>query len=505
MKAERGGEAFHRGRRDPGKDRQPLNFPSPDNTETTLRFTPRLQVLDDRQIGKLHTATVALLERTGVRVTHPRAREIFAGAGAKVDGDRVRIPGDLLESALAQAPGRVVLGNRSGQEAVVLEREAAWFGATIDDVYYLDPETGQRRQLTLADCRKLATLSDALPNFTWAMTFGAISDVPAHRADRYAARTALTHSEKPMVFSSNNADSLREIHDMAKIVTGNDRCFEMAPPAASFVTTLSPLVIADHVAEQIMFAAEHGIPQVCYAGVQAGSTGPMTFAGTVVQGNAETLACLVFSQLVRPGSGVVYGHFSTVMDMKSSIFSFGAPEMSLMVAAQSQIARHYGIPFYGAAGCSDSKLPDAQAAAEAVFSCFSSALGCTGLIHDAGLLEYGTMASPEHMVLVNEVLHMIGQYMRGIEVSDETLALDIIDSVGPGSHYLMQEHTMAHFRDAWYSCLFDRSGYHRWLENGGKDLGERVRDRTLALLCHTPAPLSAEAERELEAMSRHWT
>jgi trimethylamine--corrinoid protein Co-methyltransferase len=472
---------------------------------SALRFTPRLQVLDEGQIQQLHEATIALLERTGVQLPHPRAREIFADAGARVDGDRVRIPGELLEWALARAPRRVVLGNRAGEEAVVLENDASFFGATIDDVYYLDPESRQRRQLTLADCRKLVTLSDALPNFTWAMTFGAIADVPAHLADRHAARAALTHSEKPVVFSSNDAESLREIHEMAKIVTGDDRCFETAPPAASFVTTLSPLVISDTVAEQMIYAAQHGIPQVCYAGVQAGSTGPMSFAGTVVQGNAETLACVIFNQLVSPGTPVIYGHFSTVMDMKSSIFSFGAPEMSLMVAAQSQIARHYGIPFYGAAGCSDSKLPDAQAAAEAVFSCFSSALGCTGLIHDAGLLEYGTMASPEHMVLVNEVLHMVGQYMRGVEVSDETLALDIIDSVGPGSHYLMLEHTMTHFRDAWYSRLFDRTGYHRWRENGGKDLGERVREQTLALMGHTPAPPSPEAERELDARSRHWT
>jgi trimethylamine--corrinoid protein Co-methyltransferase len=336
------------------------------------------------------------------------------------------------------------------------------------------------------------------------MTFGAISDVPSHVADRYAARQALTYSNKPLVFSSNDAESLRQICEMAKIVTDNRRCFEQAPPAASFVTTISPLVIPDHVAEQMLFCATHGIPQVCYAGVQAGSTAPMSFAGTVVQGNAETLACLVFNQLVSPGCAVIYGHFSTIMDMRSSIFSFGAPEMSLMVAAQSQIARHYDIPFYGSAGCSDSKLPDSQAAAEAVFSCFSSALGCSGLIHDSGLLEYGTMISPEHMVLVNEVLHMIGQYTRGIDTSPEALALDIIDSVGPGDHYLMLDHTMKHFRDAWYSALFDRNGYHNWSENGAKDLTLRVRERTLDLMAHPHAPLDEDRVKALEDMSRHW-
>jgi trimethylamine--corrinoid protein Co-methyltransferase len=472
--------------------------------EHRAAFRPSLQVLNSDQIGTLHEATARLLEKTGVKVTHPQARDIFAGGGARVEDDRVRIPRPILEDALAKAPSRIVLGSRSGEPAVVLDNDACWFGATLDDVYYFDPLTRQRRQLTLKDCRAMATVSDALPNLTWGMTFGAISDVPAHLGDRYAVREVLTHSEKPVVFSSNNVGSLRDIYEMVKVVADDEHCFEKTPPAASFVTTISPLVIPDHVAEQMLFCAEHAIPQVCYAGVQAGSTGPMSFAGTIVQGNAETLACLVFNQLVRPASPVVYGHLSTVMDMKSSIFSFGAPEMNLMIAAQSQIARHYDIPFYGAAGCSDAKLPDAQAAVEAAISCFSSALGCAGLIHDVGLLEYATMASPEHMVLVNEILHMIGHYMRGIDVSEEALALDIIDAVGPGEHYLMLDHTMQHFREAWYSQLFDRNSYNHWLENGAQDLGARVRERTLALMAHQPAPLDEAVLRTLEAMGRHW-
>ena len=472
--------------------------------EAGLTFRPTLQVLSTEQIHALHHATLRVLERTGIKVTHPAARDIFDGGGARIDADRVRLPGHVLEEALAQAPSRIVLGSRSGEPAVVLENDACWFGATLDDVYYYDPITHQRRQFTLKDCRTMVTVSDALPNLTWGMTFGAISDVPSHLGDRYAVREALTYSEKPIVFSSNNVDSLRDIYEMVKVVARDDRCFETAPPAAAFVTTISPLVIPDHVADQMIFCAEHGIPQVCYAGVQAGSTGPMSFAGTLVQGNAETLACLVFNQLVRPGSPVVYGHLSTVMDMKSSIFSFGAPEMNLMIAAQSQIARHYDIPFYGAAGCSDAKLPDAQAAVEAAVSCFSSALGCAGLIHDVGLLEYATMASPEHMVLVNEILHMIGHYMRGLDVSEEALALDVIDAVGPGGHYLMLDHTMQHFREVWYSQLFDRNSFNQWLENGARDLGARVQERTSALMDHQPASLEADTLEALEEMPRRW-
>ena len=474
--------------------------------ENELNFKPALQVLSQEQVLKLHAATAMILSRTGVNVTHPVARDIFAGSGARVDGDRVRIPRDMLDAAIASAPSRIVLGDRNAVPAVILENDRSWFGATLDDVYYLDPQSGQRRQLTLDDCRQIAMLSDALPNYTWGMTFGAMADVPPAVADRYAARQAMVYSQKPVVVSSNTVDNLRDIYEMAQVFVSDAAAFAAAPPMASFVTTLSPLVLPDHVIDQMLFCAERQIPQVLYNGIQTGSTAPMSFAGAVAQGNAEALACLVLVQLARAGSPVVIGSLPTIMDMRSSIFSFGAPEMNLMIAAQCQIARHYRIPFYGTAGCSDSKLPDAQAAVEAVFSCFSSALGGANLVHDAGLLEYATMASPEHMVLVNEVLHMVGQYMQGLDVSDMALALDVIDEVGPGDNYLMLEHTMQHFREVWYSQLFDRSGYNNWLENGARDLGARVRERTLALMAQQPAaPVDDGMMRTLDEMSRHWT
>jgi len=190
--------------------------------------------------------------------------------------------------------------------------------------------------------------------------------------------------------------------------------------------------------------------------------------------------------------------------MRSSVFSFGAPEMDLMVAAQSQMAQHYGVPFYGTAGCSDSKLPDAQASAEAVFSCFASALSGANLVHDAGLLEYGTMISPDHIVLVNEVLNMVSHFMRGLPINADSLALNVIDTVGPGGHYLEAEHTMRHFRDVWYSTLFDRQTYDRWMDQGGKDMGCRLREHTLSLMTHEPTLPSDEVLKELDKMSRHW-
>jgi trimethylamine--corrinoid protein Co-methyltransferase len=231
----------------------------------------------------------------------------------------------------------------------------------------------------------------------------------------------------------------------------------------------------------------------------------MTFAGTIVQGSAESLSGLVLVQLVQPGAPFIYGAFTTVMDMQTTIFSYGAPEMSLMVAAMAQMAQHYKLPFFGTAGCTDAKFPDPQAAAEVVFSCLSSALCGANLVHDAGSwIDHGSLVSPAFMVLVNEVLYMVKQFMVGIPVREETLALELIDRVGPGGHYLNEDHTMEHFREVWYSKLFDRTIYDVWHKQGAKRFEDRLRKKTLEVMDHKPVALPPEIIKELDHMAKHW-
>lgn len=176
-----------------------------------------------------------------------------------------------------------------------------------------------------------------------------------------------------------------------------------------------------------------------------------------------------------------------------------------MVAAMAQLAQSYKLPFFGTAGCSDAKYPDAQAAAEVAFSCLASALAGANLIHDAGSwLDHGSLASPAFMVLVNEILYMVEQFMRGVPVSDETLALDMMDRIGPGGHYLYEDHTLEHFREVWYSDLFDRSVHEVWLSQGGKRFQQRLREKTESLMRHQPEPLPEDVLREMECMAEHW-
>ena len=469
-----------------------------------LRFRPRLAVISQDQIDQFHAASLEVLERTGVQLTHARAVELLSSAGARVDGDRVRIPPQMVEDALRKAPDRVVLGTRDGQRSVFLEGDKVWFGPSVDCVEYLDPVTNERRPFESDDCRVTAAIADALPDYSWVMTIGMAADAPAQIADRVIARQVLTHCRKPLVFCCKDANSVRDIHQMALLIAGSEERFRQAPTVVHYSEPISPLTHYDPGVEKLLFCAEAGIPVIYYPAPQAGGTSPVTLAGAIVQGNAESLSGLVLAQLARAGSAFVYGALATVLDMKTTVFSYGAPEMSLMAAAMAQMAQHYRLPFFGTAGCSDAKYPDPQAAAEAALSCLTSSLSGANLVHDSGWLDHGCVASPAYMVLVHELIGMVNRFARGIPVNDDTLAVDLIDKIGPGGNFLEDEHTYEHFRDVWYSDLFDRSIHARWLERGGKRFQQRLKDQTRKVMEHQPPPLPDDVLKELDSMAKQW-
>ena len=210
------------------------------------------------------------------------------------------------------------------------------------------------------------------------------------------------------------------------------------------------------------------------------------------------------AQILRPGFPIIYGAMPSIMDMATTIFSYGAPELSLMSAAFCQIAKHFHLPTFGTGGCSDAKYVDAQAAVEATFSLLSSSLSGANLIHDCGILDHGSVASPAYNVLIDEVLGMVKRYEEGIILNDDTLALDVINSVGPGGHFLDVEHTLNHFRGIWYPKLFERADYDRWLERDAKGFEERLREQTQKAMAYKPVPLPSTVLKELDQLAKHW-
>ncbi len=470
-----------------------------------LYFKPKLRVVSDEQITRLHEATLEVLERTGFKITHPPALEVLAGSGARVQGDRVRLPSWMVEDAIRTAPSRLVLGTRTGRRNVFLEGDKSFFGPSLDCIDYMDPETHERTRFVSEHVEVTAALCDALPNFQWCMTIGMADDMPANIADRVVARNTMQYCEKPLVFCCKDTNSVKDIYEMALLLCGGREQFERSPCIVHYSEPISPLVYYDLAVDKIMYCAEQRIPLINFPAPQACGSAPASFAGTIVQAGAESLSGLVLHQLVNPGAPFIYGAFTTIMDMRTTIFSYGAIEMSLMTAAMAQMAQYYRLPFFGTAGATDAKFCDAQAGTEAAYQIFSAATVGSGLVHDcSSWMDHGSMVSPEFMVLANEIVDIVKHYMEGIPVTDETMAVDLIDSVGPGGHYLTEASTLKNFRNMKYSDLFERMGYEKWKKEGARSFEQRLQEMTLEKMKHRPPALSDEIISELDRMQTEW-
>ena len=230
-----------------------------------------------------------------------------------------------------------------------------------------------------------------------------------------------------------------------------------------------------------------------------GGTAPVTVAGGMALGNAEVLSSLVMHQLKRPGAPFVYGVQVNHLDMKTMISVYGAPEYQLGRAMSADLARFYGLPSWGNAGMSDSCTLDEQAAIDSTFSVLCALLTGTYLAHDAGYLEAGLTTSPEMIVLTAENITMLRRFMQGVPLDAEALALEVIQQVGPGGDFLAEEHTAKHFREYWQPELFSRERIDDWVRAGKKRLGDRLRDKTIAIMEeHRPDPLAEHVQGEID-------
>jgi trimethylamine--corrinoid protein Co-methyltransferase len=245
--------------------------------------------------------------------------------------------------------------------------------------------------------------------------------------------------------------------------------------------------------------AEQGLPITHSPAPMMGGTAPVTLAGAVALGNAEVLSSLVMHQLKRAGAPFVYAVQVHHMDMKTTISVYGAPEYQLGRAMSAGMARWYGLPIWGNAGMSDSPAMDEQAAVDSAFSVLCALLTGTHLAHDVGYLEAGLTTSPEMIVLTAENITMMRHFMQGVTLDAEALALDVIHAVGPGGDFLGQKHTARHFREFWQPALFSRQRLADWVHGGKQRLGDRLRDKTLAVMdSHRPEPLPANVQAEVD-------
>jgi trimethylamine--corrinoid protein Co-methyltransferase len=476
------------------------------------------RTLSDAQIDRIYQATLTCLERTGVNVLNAEARRLLIRAGAEADGVCVRIPPGLIEEAVEMAPSSFKLWDRptddgQGQDergslevcATMLGRtdpDCVHFGPGLTTSYFLDPETGRRRKARRGDPRSAALVCDALENFDYVMGLGLIDDVRPDLAPVYEFAEMVAGTGKPMIPWAYSLENLVDMYQIALAVAGDEESLRERPFFALFATSQAPLQHTDGRMATALWAVEHGIPVVYLGGGSAGATAPVTGAGALVISLASSLSGLAALQLKRPGAPVCIGGVPSAMDLRTARPSYGGPEMSLYSAALSELARSLDLPFMGTAGASESKVLDMQAAIECTVQVLLSGLSSTTLVHDAGFLDCADIGSLEMLVVADEIIALVKRLLRGIEVSEETLMLDLIDQVGPGGLFIATRETARRCRqEIWVPRLMDRDPWENWVEGGQVTMEDRVKERVRAILAsHEPPPLPPGAEDRIEAI-----
>lgn len=465
------------------------------------------RVLSEDQIKKIHEATLGVLERTGIQIEEEESLALLHGAGADVaDKRRVKIPSAVVERAIEQAPGEVVLFDRNGNEAMRLEGSRVYFGAHGDCPDILDPVAGRRRRYAARDGATIAGLCDGLENINFVSLNGFASDCSSPEAAAPLIFTRMvSNTTKPLGFSCTDVEVFDDVLEVAAVVAGGRDRLRERPFFYHYSEPTTPLVHTAPSLRRLIKSVDSGIPIVYTPMLMAGATSPCSLAGTLVVGNAEALTGVVIAQLRRPGAACVYGGIPGIMDMRTTIFPYGAPEMHLMVMGMTGLARHYNIPMFGTAGCTDAKTVDQQAAVEAALSCYAAVITGANLVHDVGLIDHADMVSAEMIVLCDEIIGAIKQACGGIEVSEETLTADLIDRVGPGGNYLAEDHTAANFRRMWRPSLMDRTRAGLWEKGAQESFSARLNKKTVSIIAsHEPEPLPREVQRELSKLAKKW-
>ncbi len=445
---------------------------------------------------RIHMATLEILERVGVDVHHEEARELLGDHGADVDDLRVRIPSHMVEHALRLAPAHLTLCDRHGDVAIRAWGYNTAFGGGSDCLYVLDHRTGRRRKAVLTDVEEAITLMDALPEIDFVMSAFLPSDVEQQVYDAYQMEVMLNRTTKPIVFVTPDFEGCVTAVEMCEIVAGGAEAFRRRPFATCYINVTSGLVANEEALQKCMYLADKGLPMLYIPINAAGVNSPTTTAGCMATMNAGTLLGLVLAQLVRPGVPVaVPGWNGGPYNLKTMVGNYVLADEQGVAAS---MGKFYDLPVFGLGGATDSKVLDQQCAAEAALGLFNAHLSGANIIHDSGFMDAGLQGSLPLLAIDNELIGWIRAATDPVDVNDETLALDVVEQLGPTGDYLSNEHTYQHFRDAHYAELADKRQYDSWMEQGGTTMEERAGSKVDEILeHHQPEPLPEEVQTAL--------
>ena len=462
---------------------------------------PSISFLSQDELEAIHDASLQVLEKTGIKMMSKKALDMLREAGANVDYEKKRaaIPANVVEEALKMAPRTVKFCARNPEYDLVLDNRETHFTTDGSAPFIRDLETGERRKSTKADLADWTRIADYLDNVHLVWTSVCPGDVPPYMQTLTGFVTALSNTGKHVEHEAMSArEALYEIEIASAIVGGREE-LRRRPIISASQCPIAPLVFEEGSIEAVIEFARAGIPVSPLPMPLMGETGPATVAGTLVVNNAENLASLVISELASPGAPVIYSCAAGGIDVRTGSAAEGAPEYGIVQMAAAQMARFYNLPSLVCGGCSDSKVPDVQAGFERAMTLTTSILTGADIITGFGGLNSANTMSPELLVIDNEIVDAIFRVARGFEVNEDTLAVEVIDKVGPGGHFLGQRHTLEYFKkETWIPRLSDRRDFVGWQKAGSRSLDEVAREKAREILAtHKVMPLPEDVEKEI--------
>ncbi|MBW2148114.1 MAG: trimethylamine methyltransferase family protein [Deltaproteobacteria bacterium] len=465
-------------------------------------LSPQYRRLSETQLRRIHEASLEILEHIGVRLYEEEAVILCKKAGMDVvDGNLVYFPSWRVEWALGIVPKQIVLYDQEGTPRIRLSGQRSYYGNGSDLLFIIDHHSGIRRKAVFQDVRDIIWLLDALPGYDFVMSGFLPSDVPTERAECMQMLAMLENTKKPIIYVTTNLPRTQEAIAMAEMVAGGAPELRRRPFAVNYVNISGPLKHNSESLQKLLWLAEKNLPVIYRPAIaNRGLSAPITAAGFLAMNNAAALAGVVLSQLKREGAPFLRCSCAGgTFDMKTMVGLHSAPEIR---GFNEELAHFYRMPCFGLGGTTDAKAVDQQAALEAALTLMSATLSGAQLIHDVGYMESGLAGSHVQLFICHEIIQWLAQYMKGLIINEETLALDIIEKVGPEQSFLDTDHTYRHFREDHYPVLLDRRRYDEWAAAGSTSLADQAKEKVDEILTeHPPRKLPESTLRDLRRLA----
>ena len=463
----------------------------------------KLNLLDEGEVRQIHEATLDVIETVGVKFHSHNALDILEANGAIVDRETTvaKIPAAVVEKAMSTVPHEYTLGARNPEYDLPLDGEHVYISSDGCGVFARDPKTGEVRSSVKQDLADCAKVVQALDNVSATSAVVSAQDVPVETRVLHEFDACVRNSEKHSIVVSIKEDwEARSLIKMAEAMAGGKAELKKRPMFTTIICTVSPLHQERYGMDLALTLAESGIPVSFYPMPILGATGPITIAGSAVVNNAEFLSGATLVQLAHPGAPVMHGGGPTAMYMNSGAYASNSPEAMLIRSVQGHMADFYGVPAWYGAGATTAKEPGIQSAYENALAMFMAYSNGADVTFGTGLLDGSRILCLENMVVDDEIIGMVKRILTGIEVSEETLAVDLIKKMGFNGNYLFDNHTRAHVRELWQARLGETGNYEGWKNAGAKSTTEKAQEKVAEILAAPAAEFPADLGAEFDAI-----